>query len=637
MRARQAELDKRLAQLDADIAREQQMVRDNADILQRLADEEATLDGRECGGRRAATTATRAAFDRGRGDAGRQRSRACHADRRARRGGRRAQPDRARAARDGASAATGWRASSPTSSARPTRSPAASPGLPIPPEKRALAEEAQPRLDGRRGRLRIAAEKAVAEARAGRSGAARPPLQEAQGRAGAHRDRGAHAGQDPQCRRPATCSRRCWSRSRSSAATRRRLAPPSARISTCRSTAARRRIGRDSEPQPGDPALPRRRRAAWPSVVRAPPQLARRLAQIGIVDAADGARLQTCWRPASGWSAATARCGAGTGWSRAPMRRPPPRSAWRRRTGSPNSTPKRSPRPPKVRAAEQALADAERALREGTEAERAARQGWRDAQHAARRGARRAAAGGKGGRRARRPPRRACRSRCRALDEAHAEACGRCRRGRARLDAAPDLAELQAAFDTLAADVQRDRATLADARARHDGLKREAEQRARRLAAIAAERSSWMQRAENADRQIAALDERRDEARAEHAALADAPDEIDAAAPRADVAAVGSRKRCARRRPTGCRRPRTSRPSATRRRPRRSRRCRKRARARARAEERLTAADERRREVEARIQEALNTPPHLVIRHTGLEPDDAAARHRPTSSAGSSG
>ena len=40
-----------------------------------------------------------------------------------------------------------------------------------------------------------------------------------------------------------------------------------------------------------------------------------------------------------------------------------------------------------------------------------------------------------------------------------------------------------------------------------------------------------------------------------------------------------------------------------------------------RAEERLTAADDRRNEIEARIQEALNTPPHLVIRHTGLEAD----------------
>jgi chromosome segregation protein len=43
---------------------------------------------------------------------------------------------------------------------------------------------------------------------------------------------------------------------------------------------------------------------------------------------------------------------------------------------------------------------------------------------------------------------------------------------------------------------------------------------------------------------------------------------------------------------------------------------------RARAEERLAAADERRHEVEARMQEALNSPPHLVIRHTGLQPDD---------------
>src|SRR5690606_33206972 len=44
--------------------------------------------------------------------------------------------------------------------------------------------------------------------------------------------------------------------------------------------------------------------------------------------------------------------------------------------------------------------------------------------------------------------------------------------------------------------------------------------------------------------------------------------------------------------------------------------------ARARAEERLTAADDRRREAEARIAEALNVPPHLVIQHTGLAADD---------------
>jgi chromosome segregation protein len=44
--------------------------------------------------------------------------------------------------------------------------------------------------------------------------------------------------------------------------------------------------------------------------------------------------------------------------------------------------------------------------------------------------------------------------------------------------------------------------------------------------------------------------------------------------------------------------------------------------ARARAEERLTAADDRRRDAEARIQEALGTPPHLVNQHPGPRPDD---------------
>ena len=41
---RRVELARRLEQLDADIAREQQMVRDNADVLQRLDTEEAALN-----------------------------------------------------------------------------------------------------------------------------------------------------------------------------------------------------------------------------------------------------------------------------------------------------------------------------------------------------------------------------------------------------------------------------------------------------------------------------------------------------------------------------------------------------------------------------------------------------------------
>src|SRR5690606_6837003 len=44
IRARQAELDRRLEQLEADIAREERMVRDNADVLERLAEEERQLN-----------------------------------------------------------------------------------------------------------------------------------------------------------------------------------------------------------------------------------------------------------------------------------------------------------------------------------------------------------------------------------------------------------------------------------------------------------------------------------------------------------------------------------------------------------------------------------------------------------------
>src|SRR5262245_51670285 len=49
IRARQAEIDKRLGQLDADIEREERMVRDNAETLERLAAEESSLGLEEAG------------------------------------------------------------------------------------------------------------------------------------------------------------------------------------------------------------------------------------------------------------------------------------------------------------------------------------------------------------------------------------------------------------------------------------------------------------------------------------------------------------------------------------------------------------------------------------------------------------
>ncbi len=207
-----------------------------------------------------------------------------------------------------------------------------------------------------------------------------------------------------------------------------------------------------------------------------------------------------------------------------------------------------------------------------------------------------------------------------ALSEGHEEAAAALGEAEALVAAAPDLAELQARLDRLSTDVAGERAVLADARAAHEGLKREAAARAARLAAISSERQGWTARAENADRQITALAERRDEAQREKDALADAPDEIEvrrrallsqlSEAERLRQAAA-DRLQDAENRQSTLDKAATAAIQAL----SESRET------RVRAEERLTAADERRREIEARIQEALGTPPHLVVRQAELDPE----------------
>ena len=223
--------------------------------------------------------------------------------------------------------------------------------------------------------------------------------------------------------RPATCSRQCSSRSRSSAATRRRWAPRSARISTFRSTAARRPIGAAASRSLAIPPC-RRRPCRWPASCEAPPQLARRLAQIGIVVAADAERLSKMLAPGQ---RLVSRDGALWRWDgmvgrrrRADCRRAAPgaeepagrarcRSLGRDEAGC--ARPSRHWPMPSARSAR------------ATEAERAARQGWRDAQHrldAARDALQKAE---------RRPANSTARRAALAeslsrLDEAHAEASG---------------------------------------------------------------------------------------------------------------------------------------------------------------------------------------------------------------------
>ncbi|MER8643644.1 chromosome segregation protein SMC [Mesorhizobium sp. M1252] len=613
IRARQAELERRLQQLDGDIAREERMVRDNADILERLREEEATLNSENAGAAEREAT-TRAAFEQAGATLSQSEAKlAALTAERAEAAAARNQIERT--LRENAERRDRFARHLADVDRELSEIMSKVAGLPDPAEKRALVEDALARLEEAEAGA-IAAEQAVAEARATES-AARPPLQDA---------RAELAGIETEARTLAKIL---------NAASGDLFPSVLEQLSVERGyeTALGAALGEDldvpldrsapvhwgeSQVQPGDAALPEGLKSLA-SVVRAPSQLARRLAQIGIVDAADGKRLQTLLAPGQRlvsrdgalwrWDGLTASADAPTAAAQ--------RLAQKNRLAELDAEAVQATQI--MREAEAALAQAEHALRQASEAERNARQAGRDAQHgldAARSAL--AEAEKAGGELA---------SRRAALDEArarivdsHEETAAAFAEAEMLLQDAPDLGDLQLQLEQSAANVGRDRATLADARAVHEGLRREAEARTRRLDAIGAERSNWLQRAENASPQIASLGERRAEAEAERETLADAPDEIDArrrallsqlteaetlrkaAADRLqeaenkqaelDKAATAAIQSLADSRET-----------------------------RVRAEERLTAADERRLEVEARIQETLNTPPHLVIRHTGLEAD----------------
>lgn len=613
IRARQAELERRLQQLDGDIAREERMVRDNADILERLREEEATLNSENAGAAEREAT-TRAAFEQAGATLSQSEAKlAALTAERAEAAAARNQIERT--LRDTAERRDRFARQLADVDRELSEIVSKVAGLPDPAEKRALVEDALARLEEAEAGA-IAAEQAVAEARATES-AARPPLQDA---------RAELAGIETEARTLAKIL---------NAASGDLFPSVLEQLSVERGyeTALGAALGEDldvpldrsapvhwgeSQVQSGDAALPEGLKSLA-SVVRAPSQLARRLAQIGIVDTSDGRRLQALLAPGQRlvsrdgalwrWDGLTASADAPTAAAQ--------RLAQKNRLAELDAEAVQATQI--VREAEAALAQAEQALRQASEAERNARQAGRDAQHgldAARNAL--AEAEKAGGELA---------SRRAALDEArarivdsHEETAAAFAEAEMLLQDAPDLGDLQLQLEQTAANVSRDRATLADARAVHEGLRREAEARTRRLDAIGAERSNWLQRAENASTQIASLGERRAEAEAERETLADAPDEIDArrrallsqlteaetlrkaAADRLqeaenkqaelDKAATAAIQSLADSRET-----------------------------RVRAEERLTAADERRLEVEARIQETLNTPPHLVIRHTDLEAD----------------
>lgn len=615
IRARQVELEKRLAQFEADIAREERMVADNAAVLERLAEEERTLNT-EHAGAADREMQTRAAFEEA------QAALALSEAALGKLTSERAEASAARGQFERTLRDTAERRDRLSRQLAEVEREAADiaarlAGLPDPAEKRELVTRAEAR-SAESEAAAIAAEKAVFEARAAET-AARPPLQEA---------RAVLQGIETEAR---TLAKMLNAASGD-------LFPAvleQIRVERGYETALGAALGEDldvpldraapahwgdAERKPDDPALPTGVRPLS-EVVRAPAQLARRLAQIGLVEAEDGLRLQkelavgqrlvsregALWR----WDGLTASADAPTAAAL--------RLEQKNRLTELEAEATAATRV--VRAAEASLAEAEGRMKSAVDAERAARDGWREAQRAlgeAREALAKAekAAGELSSRRAVLDESRG------RLSEALAEAGAAHAEAERALAAAPDLSELQVQLDAATRDVSADRAKVADTRAAHEGLRREAEQRVRRLAAIGTERGSWVSRAANADQQIASLRERRGEAAGEYARLADAPDEIDARR-RALLSQLSQaeelRKAAADRLQEAETRQAALDKAAT-----AAIQALSEAReARGRAEERLTAADDRRREAEARIQEALAIPPHLVIRHTGLGPDEA--------------
>ncbi|SOC83202.1 condensin subunit Smc [Ensifer adhaerens] len=180
----------------------------------------------------------------------------------------------------------------------------------------------------------------------------------------------------------------------------------------------------------------------------------------------------------------------------------------------------------------------------------------------------------------------------------------------------PDLSGLDLKLAQAQADVAAGRGRLAEARAAHDGLARENDMRRRRIGAIAQERSAWTARAANAQTQIGALKARGEEARDELEGLEDAPEELDDKRRRlldelvkADAARKAAADRLVLAETAGRDADQAAAMALSALAEAREKR--------GRAEERLVSARERREDVENRIRHTLQIEPHEVFRLTG--------------------
>jgi chromosome segregation protein len=272
---------------------------------------------------------------------------------------------------------------------------------------------------------------------------------------------------------------------------------------------------------PADPSLPGDVEPLAQHV-QAPPELARRLAQIGLVAREDGARLASMLKPGQ---RLVSREGDLWRWDGFAVAANAPTGAARRLAGKNRLTDIET----ELYTARQEVEGRQAAVTQGqadvaatAHAETSARQSWRALQQEAALARDRHAEA----------ERQASRSAARL--SALAEALARLSTTRdetivARdeaqlgLSSLPPTGDIEAQLESVRGVVETERALLAEARAQSQALMREAELAARRLAAIASDRKSWTERHDGTALQINTLQARMDEAERERTGLEDAP------------------------------------------------------------------------------------------------------------------
>jgi chromosome segregation protein len=272
---------------------------------------------------------------------------------------------------------------------------------------------------------------------------------------------------------------------------------------------------------PADPALPEGVEALGRQV-KAPQELARRLAQIGVIAREDAPRLTPMLKPGQRlvsrdgdlwrWDGFSVAANAPTGAAR--------RLAGKNRLADIEAELEAVRR--EVETKQTAATAAEAEVASAAAADTAARARWRTLQHEA------DSARDRHAEAEREVSRNA--ARLSALGEATArltasrdEAAAARNEAERALEALPPAANIESELAGVRGEIEGQRARLAEVRAEAQALAREAEIAARRRATVATDRQAWSERNESAASQIKTLEARVEEAKTERASLEDAP------------------------------------------------------------------------------------------------------------------